>query len=186
MEYVWITLPLWLSFTNTELTWYNINVLFIKIQTLKDFMKYFWLVLNAPKDPCKKKSDLSLPQPPFPENNLEQIQTEVPWCRSGLRIWCSHCCGSGHCCAMGAVPGLGTSTCFRLGQNNNNNNPPPKTQENKNKTRSIQTNKCTIWRDLEPRMGTRGYLAVQATEATLVSYHIPRSLQEMWSEKSFL
>ena len=48
-------------------------------------MKYFWLVLNAPKDPCKKKSDLSLPQPPFPENNLEQIQTEVPWCRSGLR-----------------------------------------------------------------------------------------------------
>ena len=33
---------------------------------------------------------------------------------------------------------------------------------------------------------TRVYLTVQATEAPLVSYHIPRSLQEMWSEKSFL
>lgn len=30
------------------------------------------------------------------------------------------------------------------------------------------------------------YLTVQPTEAPLVSHHIPRSLQEMWSEKAFL
>ena len=34
--------------------------------------------------------------------------------------------------------------------------------------------------------GARAYLTVQPTEAPLVSYHIPRSLQEVWSEKAFL
>lgn len=34
--------------------------------------------------------------------------------------------------------------------------------------------------------GARGYLTVQAAEAPLVSHHIPRSLQEMWSEEAFL
>lgn len=35
-------------------------------------------------------------------------------------------------------------------------------------------------------MSIRVYLTVQPTEAPLVSYHIPRSLQEIWSEKAFL
>lgn len=35
-------------------------------------------------------------------------------------------------------------------------------------------------------MGARVYLTVQPTEAPLVSHQIPRSLQEMWSEKALL
>ena len=29
----------------------------------------------------------------------------------GLRIWYCHCSGPGHCCGMGFIPSLGTSTC---------------------------------------------------------------------------
>ena len=39
------------------------------------------------------------------------------WC-SGLRIQHCHCSGSGHCCDLGLIPGLGTSTCHRCGQRN--------------------------------------------------------------------
>ena len=40
----------------------------------------------------------------------------VPRGCSGLRIWPCHCCGLGHCCDSGSVPGLGTPTCCRLGE----------------------------------------------------------------------
>ena len=30
---------------------------------------------------------------------------------AGLRIWHCHCSSSGHCCGVGSIPGLGTSTC---------------------------------------------------------------------------
>ena len=29
-----------------------------------------------------------------------------------LRIQCCHCSGSGHCCCVGSIPGLETSTCL--------------------------------------------------------------------------
>ena len=29
----------------------------------------------------------------------------VPWWLRRLRIWHYHCCGSGHCCNMGSIPG---------------------------------------------------------------------------------
>ena len=35
---------------------------------------------------------------------------------SRLRIWHCHCYGSGYCCGIGSVPGLGTSACCRYGQ----------------------------------------------------------------------
>ena len=54
---------------------------------------------------------------------LVQLQTNghgvLLWC-SGLRIYNCHCSHSSHCCGAGSVPGLGTSTCHRHGQN------PPK------------------------------------------------------------
>ena len=34
-----------------------------------------------------------------------------PWWLSRLRIWYFHCYGSGHCCGMGSISGLRTSTC---------------------------------------------------------------------------
>ena len=34
----------------------------------------------------------------------------VPWWCIGLRIWHCHCCGSGHCCHVGLLTGLGTYT----------------------------------------------------------------------------
>ena len=34
----------------------------------------------------------------------------------GLRVWHGHCHGSGCCSGMGAIPGLGISTCLRSGQ----------------------------------------------------------------------
>ena len=30
---------------------------------------------------------------------------------SGLRVWHYYCSSSGHCCDVGLIPGLGTSTC---------------------------------------------------------------------------
>ena len=35
----------------------------------------------------------------------------VPRWLSGLRIWHCHCCGLGHCCGSGLIPGLETSAC---------------------------------------------------------------------------
>ena len=35
----------------------------------------------------------------------------VPWWRSRLRTWHCHCSGSGHCCALGWIPGPGNSAC---------------------------------------------------------------------------
>ena len=32
------------------------------------------------------------------------------WC-GGLRIQCGHYSSLGHCCGIGSIPGLGTSTC---------------------------------------------------------------------------
>ena len=40
----------------------------------------------------------------------------VPLWLSGLRIWCCHCCGWGHCCGLDLIPGMGTSTCHGCGQ----------------------------------------------------------------------
>ena len=34
-----------------------------------------------------------------------------PLLLSRLKIWCCHCCGSGHSNGQGSIPGLGTSTC---------------------------------------------------------------------------
>lgn len=61
---------------------------------------------------------------------------------------------------------------------------PHETNTNKDEGKEITTYK--IWTDLALRTGAWKYLAVQPTEAALVSHHIPRSLQEMWSEKAFL
>ena len=36
---------------------------------------------------------------------------------SGLRIWYGHCSGSGCCCDVGLIPGLGTSACHGCRQN---------------------------------------------------------------------
>ena len=33
------------------------------------------------------------------------------WELQALRIQCCHCCGSGHYCGTGSIPGPGTSTC---------------------------------------------------------------------------
>ena len=38
-------------------------------------------------------------------------QDGIPWRLSGLRIQRCPCCGSGHCCGTGSIPGLGTSAC---------------------------------------------------------------------------
>ena len=35
---------------------------------------------------------------------------------SGLKIWCFHCNGSGHCCGLGSIPGLGNAACCGCGQ----------------------------------------------------------------------
>ena len=35
---------------------------------------------------------------------------------SSLRIWCYHCSGLGHCCGVGLIPGLETSTCCKCNQ----------------------------------------------------------------------
>ena len=48
----------------------------------------------------------------------------VLWWHSGLRIWCCHCSGSGHCCVVGSFLGLGTCMCLRHGQKK----PPQKTK----------------------------------------------------------
>ena len=40
----------------------------------------------------------------------------VPMWRSGLRIWCYPCLGSGLCCGTGLTPGQGSSTCHVCGQ----------------------------------------------------------------------
>ena len=40
----------------------------------------------------------------------------VPWWPSGLRIQHCHCSGSGHCCVLGVIPGLGTLTCCGCSQ----------------------------------------------------------------------
>ena len=47
------------------------------------------------------------------------------WC-CGLRIWCCHCSGSGHCCGSGLIPGPETFTCCGSEQ-------PNQTKPNKNK-----------------------------------------------------
>ena len=36
----------------------------------------------------------------------------IPWWCSGLKIWCCHCCGSGHSSSAGLIPGPGTSLCY--------------------------------------------------------------------------
>ena len=47
---------------------------------------------------------------------LISISPNCTWfCR--LRIQHCHCCGSSHCCGISSVPGPGTSTCRRHGQN---------------------------------------------------------------------
>ena len=38
----------------------------------------------------------------------------IPLWPSRLRIQFCHCCGSGHCCAVGSVPGLGTSNAMGM------------------------------------------------------------------------
>ena len=45
------------------------------------------------------------------------MRPSVPLWRSKLRIWHCHCSGSGQCCGVGSIPGLGTSTYSRHGQN---------------------------------------------------------------------
>ena len=42
----------------------------------------------------------------------------VPLWLSRLRTWCCHCCGSGHRCGIGWIPGLGISTWCDCGQTN--------------------------------------------------------------------
>jgi hypothetical protein len=58
------------------------------------------------------------------------------------------------------------------------------------KTKETSTNKISANKRSNAKseqMWSAGcYLTVQPTEAPLVSHHIPRSLQEMWSEKAFL
>ena len=45
----------------------------------------------------------------------------VPLWLSGLRTRPRHCCGSGCCCGVGSIPGLGTSTYPRCSQKTNGN-----------------------------------------------------------------
>ena len=47
---------------------------------------------------------------------LYKVKTGVPWWGGGLRIQCCHCCGSGHSCSVGWIPGPGTSTSHRHSQ----------------------------------------------------------------------
>ena len=51
----------------------------------------------------------------YPKTRLKMF-IGVPWCLSGLRIQCCHCCGWGKCCDTGLIPGPGTSACCRCGQ----------------------------------------------------------------------
>lgn len=46
-------------------------------------------------------------------------KTGVPLWHTGLRIWPCHSSGSGHCCSVGSIPGLGTSECCGYGQKRN-------------------------------------------------------------------
>lgn len=59
----------------------------------------------------------------------------VPLWHSRLRIWHSHCRGSGHHCGAGSIPGPGTSTCHEHGQ---------KRTKNKNKTNKQKTQNKTL------------------------------------------
>ena len=47
---------------------------------------------------------------------IKKDHVGVPWWLSGLRIWCCHYSGSGHCYGAGLMPGSGTSPCYRHGQ----------------------------------------------------------------------
>ena len=48
--------------------------------------------------------------------NNEEEGEEIPWWLSGLGIRCVHCYGLGCCYAVGLIPGLGNSSCFRCSQ----------------------------------------------------------------------
>ena len=41
------------------------------------------------------------------------LEAGFPLWISGLTIQCCQCSGSGCCCGMGSIPGVGTSTCHR-------------------------------------------------------------------------
>ena len=65
--------------------------------------------------------------------NLKTESWEIPVWYSGLRIQCYRSCSAGQRGGEGSIPGPGTPTCFRWGQNNNNNN-------ERNKNRELEDN----------------------------------------------
>ena len=50
-----------------------------------------------------------------------ELQIEVSWWHSGLRIHHCQCCGLGYCYGVGLIPGPGISTCQGHGQNKQTN-----------------------------------------------------------------
>ena len=52
----------------------------------------------------------------FKDIFLRNINVRVPLQFNGLGIWCCHCCGSDYSCGARLIPGLGTCTCRRHGQ----------------------------------------------------------------------
>ena len=52
------------------------------------------------------------------QKSIWETKVRVPMWLSGLRIWCCHCSGSGHCFGAGPIPDLGTSACPKRGPSN--------------------------------------------------------------------
>ena len=67
---------------------------------------------------------------------------EAPLQCSGLRIHRCHCSSSGHCCGVGLIPGLGTSSCqvSRGHGSGGQGREPPKI-----KTERDMTTRRTVW-----------------------------------------
>ena len=67
---------------------------------------------------CYHRATMETPNPEFISSKICQgwKQNQNYLRHSGLSIRCCHCRGSGHCCDMGLIPGLGTSTWRKYGQ----------------------------------------------------------------------